>query len=107
MLNTLLNIPRWILIGCIRFYQRFISPFFPPSCRYVPSCSEYAVLALQKYGVFRGSVLAIYRIMRCNPLGGHGYDPPRWFTEPPLESTLPESEECTENEKEPANHPTP
>ncbi len=85
MLRELLTIPRRVAILLVRAYQRFISPLFPPSCRYIPSCSEYAVEALNKYGFFKGLVLAAYRILRCNPWGGHGYDPPRWFDEPKSE----------------------
>ena len=65
----------WLLILPIRFYQRFISPFTPPVCRYTPSCSHYAIEAIRKHGPFRGTWLAIKRIMRCNPWGGSGYDP--------------------------------
>lgn len=75
------RIPRLLLIGLVRFYQGAISPWIGPSCRYTPTCSEYAVLSLRKYGALRGSVLAIWRILRCNPWGGHGHDPPRWFGE--------------------------
>ena len=81
-MRTLLQIPRYILVFFIRLYQRFISPLLPPSCRYTPTCSEYAIQALQKYGAIKGTILAAYRIMRCNPWGGQGYDPPRWFGEP-------------------------
>ncbi|MGB3544272.1 membrane protein insertion efficiency factor YidD [Rubrivirga sp.] len=73
--------PRWLLIGLVRFYRGAISPWLPSSCRYTPTCSQYAVQALQRYGALRGSVLAIWRIGRCHPWGGHGYDPPRWFGE--------------------------
>ncbi|WP_100099098.1 MULTISPECIES: membrane protein insertion efficiency factor YidD [Snodgrassella] len=66
---------RYLLLGLIRFYQYAISPLLPPRCRYSPTCSQYAVLALQKYGVFRGSWLAIKRICRCHPWGGCGHDP--------------------------------
>ncbi|MCH5312055.1 MAG: membrane protein insertion efficiency factor YidD [Prevotella sp.] len=59
----------------ILFYQRCISPLFPPSCRFTPSCSEYARQALMKHGPFKGMALAIWRLLRCNPWGGHGYDP--------------------------------
>lgn len=59
----------------IRFYQKFISPYLPSSCRYTPTCSQYAVEALQKYGLFKGGWLAFRRIMRCHPWGGSGYDP--------------------------------
>lgn len=62
-------------IGLIKIYQLIISPILGPKCRYTPSCSHYAVQALKKYGVFKGSWLAIKRIARCHPWGGHGYDP--------------------------------
>lgn len=64
-----------IMLGLVRFYQGVISPLTPASCRYVPSCSEYAVEAIQKHGPFKGGWLAIKRISRCHPWGGHGYDP--------------------------------
>ncbi len=63
------------LIAPIRFYQRFISPALPPSCRYSPSCSQYAVEALQLHGPLRGSWLAVRRIGRCHPWHAGGYDP--------------------------------
>ncbi|NUE66305.1 MULTISPECIES: membrane protein insertion efficiency factor YidD [Snodgrassella] len=66
---------KYLLLGLIRFYQYAISPLLPPRCRYSPTCSQYAVLALQKYGVFRGSWLALKRICRCHPWGGCGHDP--------------------------------
>ena len=65
----------WLLILPIRFYQRFISPLFPPVCRFTPTCSAYAVEALKKHGPIKGLALAIWRILRCNPWGGSGYDP--------------------------------
>ena len=65
----------YILIILIRFYQRFISPLTPPACRFVPSCSQYTVEAIQKHGPMKGLWLAIKRICRCNPWGGSGYDP--------------------------------
>lgn len=64
-----------ILIYLVKFYQNAISPHFPPACRYTPSCSAYAVEALQKHGAFKGTWLAIKRISRCHPWGGSGYDP--------------------------------
>jgi putative membrane protein insertion efficiency factor len=75
------RLPRLALVGLVRFYQLAISPHFPSSCRFQPTCSAYAILALQKYGAVRGTMLAVWRILRCNPWGGHGYDPPRWFGE--------------------------
>jgi|GEM_PF-2353205 len=65
-----------LLLGVIKIYQLFISPWMGPSkCRYVPTCSEYARIALQQYGVFKGMWLSVKRISRCAPWGGHGYDP--------------------------------
>lgn len=63
------------LVVLVKFYQNSISPFTPPSCRYTPTCSEYALQALRKYGPFKGGWLALKRILRCHPWGGHGYDP--------------------------------
>ncbi|GHT76770.1 putative membrane protein insertion efficiency factor [Bacteroidia bacterium] len=59
----------------IRFYKLCISPLIPPSCRYTPTCSEYAMQAIQKHGVLKGGWLAMKRILRCHPWGGSGYDP--------------------------------
>ncbi len=64
-----------MLVAPILFYQKFISPLTPPSCRFTPTCSEYARQALLKYGPVKGLALAVWRILRCNPWGGHGYDP--------------------------------
>lgn len=66
---------RRIFILPIRFYQLCISPMLPPSCRFVPTCSQYAVEAIMRHGIFRGSYLALRRILRCHPWGGSGYDP--------------------------------
>ena len=63
------------LVVLVKFYQNCISPFTPPSCRDTPTCSEYALQALRKYGPFKGGWLALKRILRCHPWGGHGYDP--------------------------------
>jgi putative membrane protein insertion efficiency factor len=64
-----------IFILPIRFYQLCISPILPKSCRFVPSCSEYAIAAITKYGIIHGLYLSVKRILRCNPCGGSGYDP--------------------------------
>lgn len=64
-----------VLIMPIRFYQKFISPFTPPTCRFTPTCSQYAVEAIRKHGPIKGLYLAIRRILRCHPWGGSGYDP--------------------------------
>ncbi|MDE5423510.1 membrane protein insertion efficiency factor YidD [Ancylomarina sp. DW003] len=65
----------FIMILPIRFYQMFISPMTPSACRYTPTCSTYAMQALKTHGPFKGSYLAIKRILSCNPWGGHGHDP--------------------------------
>lgn len=65
----------WLLILLIRFYQTCVSPYTPPSCRFTPTCSEYARQAILKHGPVKGSYLAVRRILRCNPWGGSGYDP--------------------------------
>jgi len=64
-----------ILIGVVRGYQLLISSWTLPSCRFAPSCSAYAIEAIEKHGAGRGGWLAIRRIARCHPWGGHGYDP--------------------------------
>ncbi|MDD4320881.1 MAG: membrane protein insertion efficiency factor YidD [Acidaminococcaceae bacterium] len=64
-----------IAIGLIRFYQLFISPLFPPHCRFYPTCSQYALEAVKKYGVVRGGIMAIKRIAKCHPFHKGGYDP--------------------------------
>ena len=64
-----------IMIGLIRLYQVTLSPYIGRACRYTPTCSNYALEALQKHGLLRGSWLAVKRILRCAPWGGSGYDP--------------------------------
>ena len=70
---------RWffsgILILLVKFYQYSISPLLPKSCRYTPTCSEYSIQAIKTHGFFKGLFLSTYRILRCNPWGGHGHDP--------------------------------
>ncbi|MCI6999554.1 MAG: membrane protein insertion efficiency factor YidD [Clostridiales bacterium] len=63
------------VISAIRFYQREISPLSPPRCRYIPTCSQYALEAVEKYGAIKGTFLATKRILRCNPFHKGGYDP--------------------------------
>ncbi|XP_017220586.1 UPF0161 protein At3g09310 [Daucus carota subsp. sativus] len=74
-------------LSMLKFYKREISPLMPNSCRYLPTCSEYSMIAYKKYGVAKGTILTAWRLCRCNPLGGSGFDPPRWFgeTSPPEE----------------------
>ena len=64
-----------VVIGLIKGYQLLISPFFRAKCRYLPSCSEYAIEAIHKHGPLRGALIAVKRILRCHPWGGSGYDP--------------------------------
>lgn len=64
-----------LLTGLVRFYQLAISPWTPSACRYTPTCSSYALEAIEKHGAARGSWLAVRRIGRCHPWGGKGYDP--------------------------------
>lgn len=59
----------------IRFYQLFISPLFPPACRFTPTCSQYALTAIERYGVARGLFMALRRLLRCHPFCAGGYDP--------------------------------
>ena len=65
----------WLLVLPIVFYQKFITPYTPASFRFTPTCSEYAGQAMRKHGPIKGLALAIWRILRCNPWGGSGYDP--------------------------------
>ena len=64
-----------LVISAIRFYQREISPLSPPRCRYIPTCSQYALEAVEKYGAIKRTFLATKRILRCNPFHKGGYDP--------------------------------
>ena len=64
-----------LMLGLIWLYRHCISPLTPAACRYTPTCSQYAVEAIKKYGPFKGGWLALKRILRCNPWGGSGFDP--------------------------------
>jgi putative membrane protein insertion efficiency factor len=64
-----------LVIFPIRFYQIALSPFLGKNCRFSPTCSEYAIIAVNKYGIIRGMYLFMKRIMRCHPFGGYGHDP--------------------------------
>ncbi len=66
-----------VLIALVKLYRYVISPLFPPSCRYVPTCSQYAIEAIRKYGAVRGGAMALWRILRCHPFSRGGYDPVR------------------------------
>lgn len=72
MLKKCLAYPFILLV---RFYQNFISPLTPATCRYTPTCSQYSLIALQRFGIFKGGWLSLKRIFSCNPWGGQGYDP--------------------------------
>lgn len=66
---------RAVFLAPIRLYQRFISPALPRRCKYEPTCSRYSVQAVEEYGILRGLVLAMWRLLRCNPWSDGGYDP--------------------------------
>ena len=67
--------PKRFLLWLVRFYRRQVSPLHPPCCRFIPTCSQYAMEAIEKYGAIKGGYLALRRILRCNPLCKGGYDP--------------------------------
>lgn len=69
------NAPEAILLGLLRGYKRLISPMLLPSCRYVPTCSEYAAEAVERYGAIRGAMMALFRLLRCHPFAHGGFDP--------------------------------
>ena len=72
------GVRHWLVVllsAPIHFYRGAISPLFPPSCRFTPTCSQYALEALRKHGPIKGTWLTIWRILRCNTWGGSGYDP--------------------------------
>jgi len=71
----MLYIPKLVALQILRAYKWAISPLFPPACRYVPTCSEYAMEAVERYGVLRGGLMAIVRLLRCHPFARGGYDP--------------------------------
>jgi hypothetical protein len=73
--STLVRLPRLFVAALIRGYQRFVSPALPPSCRFYPSCSQYALEAVRRYGALRGLWLAARRLVRCHPFNPGGYDP--------------------------------
>ena len=66
---------RFLILKFIKLYQNYLSPVLGPSCRFHPTCSEYALQAIENFGVMRGGFLAIKRILKCNPWGGNGFDP--------------------------------
>ena len=73
---NLMTLPRWLLLGLIRLYQAVVSPALPPdTCRFYPSCSHYGYQAIYKHGTLKGVPLAIWRVLRCNPINPGGFDP--------------------------------
>jgi putative membrane protein insertion efficiency factor len=72
------------MIATIGVYKNFISPLLPPACRFLPTCSQYGVQAITEFGPGKGSILTAWRLLRCSPVGGKGYDPPKW---PPVSYT--------------------
>lgn len=75
MFKAIMRFVSYLLILPIKFYRLCISPLLPPSCRFTPTCSQYAIEAISKYGSFKGMFLAVKRLLRCRPGGGSGYDP--------------------------------
>lgn len=75
MIALFLRILSWPFIVLVMIYQKIISPLFPPTCRYTPTCSSYFIEALKEWGIFKGMFLGIKRILKCNPYGGCGNDP--------------------------------
>ncbi len=74
-MRFLRSLPKCVMLGLIRFYRRNISPMHPACCRFMPTCSQYALEAIEKYGALKGGYLALRRILRCHPLCKGGYDP--------------------------------
>jgi putative membrane protein insertion efficiency factor len=73
---TIVGLPSWLLIAGVRLYQIFLSPVLGRQCRFLPTCSQYFILAVKKYGAVRGSYRGVLRICRCHPFHPGGYDPP-------------------------------
>lgn len=74
-MKTAKKVIEFIFLLPVYFYRIFISPMTPPSCRYTPTCSAYAIEAVKKHGILKGGWLALKRVLSCNPWGGSGYDP--------------------------------
>ena len=77
MVETFSVWPRDVASATIRAYQRFVSPLLPPSCRFTPSCSQYALVAIEKHGLLIGMLMGSMRVLRCNPFSKGGFDPVR------------------------------
>ena len=76
MIRGISRIPAAVIIGFVRLYQWTLSPIFGRQCRFRPTCSNYMIEAIEKYGAVRGTLKGIWRIVRCNPFCRGGYDPP-------------------------------
>jgi uncharacterized protein len=76
LLETIVQLPKWTLVLLVRMYQWTLSPIVGRQCRFHPTCSNYFIGAVQKYGALRGTVKGIWRICRCHPWNPGGYDPP-------------------------------
>lgn len=76
-INTISVIGKKVLVFILRTYKKYLSRILPPSCRFYPTCSMYTIEAIEKYGFFKGGLIAILRILRCNPFSKGGYDPVR------------------------------
>jgi putative membrane protein insertion efficiency factor len=76
ILKTLTRVPSQLLIGIVRLYQLVLSPLVGQQCRFEPSCSKYFIGSVEKYGVIRGALRGVWRIVRCNPWNPGGFDPP-------------------------------
>jgi len=75
IINTTSELAKTIALGLLQAYKRIFSPLLPPACRFVPSCSEYAAEAIERFGMVRGAGLALWRLLRCHPFTHGGYDP--------------------------------
>lgn len=69
------SMPGKAIVALIRLYQRYLSPLLPPSCRFTPSCSQYTIEAISRYGLLKGSFMGAWRILRCHPFSKGGWDP--------------------------------
>ena len=74
-MRRIASVPKRLLLWLVRFYRVAISPMHRPCCRFIPTCSQYALEAIEKYGAIKGGYLALRRILRCNPFHKGGYDP--------------------------------
>jgi uncharacterized protein len=100
----MLQFSKLVVLQLLRGYKWAISPLFPPSCRYVPTCSEYAMEAVERYGALRGGLMALMRLARCHPFAHGGYDPVVQQSEDPHPSTG--SGQAFSQEAREMGHPT-